>query len=208
MNLAIKNQKLFWSLNIILFAEWLFLAFGVLDRNTWLMENVLSFVFIGPVIYLYLKHVLSDRSYALIVFFLIVHTLGAHYTYSKVPYEIWSIGWFDQSINQIMGWERNHYDRLVHFLFGVVLTLPLIEYFKVKSPLRGIWLISFVLLLSAAASTAYELIEWAAAAVFGEGLGNAYLGTQGDEFDAQKDIALATIGSFIGLLFVPKSKTN
>lgn len=203
-----ENKKVFWILNFLLFAEWLFLAFDVLDRGTWIMENVLSFVFIGPVIYLYFKRIISFRSYVLIWFFLMIHTLGAHYTYSKVPYEIWSIQWFDKSINQMFGWERNHYDRFVHFMFGVVTTLPLLEFFKHKSRMRGAWLVAFVLLLSAAASTTYELIEWAAAAVFGDGLGNLYLGTQGDEFDAQKDITLAVIGSFVGLLFVSKRKTK
>ncbi len=197
-----QSRSLFWTLNILFLIEWVFLAFNVDDRKTWMLENGLAAVFIGPILYYYIKGVFSKTSYLLIFLFLIVHTLGAHYTYGEVPYDQWTEAAFGTSLNEMLDWKRNHYDRLVHFLFGFVAVLPIIEIFAARSPLRGRWLISYVLLLLVTASTAYELIEWTAAEIFGSEQGAAYLGSQGDEWDAQKDITFATLGSFLGLIFL------
>lgn len=198
----VKNQKLFWILNLIVLLEWIFFAFGVKDRMTWVLENMLLFLFVGPIVYYYLKDVLSTTSYVLIAIFVFFHNIGAHYTYSEVPYNQWTEVVFGTSLNDVLGVKRNHYDRLVHFLFGFLLTLPVIEFFEKKSPLKGLWLISYAILLHIASSSFYEAIEWVAALVFGEGTGTAYLGTQGDPWDAHKDVALATAGSVLGLIFL------
>ena len=101
--------------------------------------------------------------------------------------------------------ERNHYDRLVHFLFGLLLAVPIREIFLRIVQVRGFWSYYLPLDVAMAFSMLYELIEWAAALVFGGELGVAYLGTQGDPWDAQKDMGLATLGALITLLAVALS---
>ena len=129
-----------------------------------------------------------------------MHTLGAHYTYSKVPYDAWAQNLFGQSISDLTGAQRNEYDRLVHFSFGLLLAIPCHDWLvrSGQASNRAAWWVT--LLLAMSASHIYELIEWGAAEMFGGELGAAYVGTQGDEWDAQKDMALATIGTMIGVV--------
>ena len=99
-----------------------------------------------------------------------------------------------------MGWERNQYDRLVHFSYGLLLAVPIREFLVRMIDLRGFW--SYFLPLDVALSTSalYELIEWGTAEFFGGDLGMNYLGTQGDVWDAQKDMALAALGALVAML--------
>ncbi|MBK7645119.1 MAG: DUF2238 domain-containing protein, partial [Planctomycetes bacterium] len=93
--------------------------------------------------------------------------------------------------------ERNHYDRLVHFLFGLLFAVPIREIFLRVGQVRGFWAYYLPLDVAMAFSMLYELIEWGSALLFGGDLGAAYLGTQGDPWDAQKDMALASLGALI-----------
>jgi putative membrane protein len=129
----------------------------------------------------------------------VLHAVGAHYTYSEVPYDRWAEALTGHSLNGALGLQRNHYDRLVHFSYGLLVTPAAIEVLDAYSPQRGVWrwLLPFSFMLSH--SVAYELIEWAAAEGFGGQLGQAYLGTQGDDWDAQKDMLLAAIGAAIAV---------
>lgn len=98
-----------------------------------------------------------------------------------------------------MGWERNHFDRLVHFSYGLLLAYPIREIFLRVANVRGFW--GYFLPLDVAMSTSmiFELFEWGAAVLFGGDLGMAYLGTQGDIWDAHKDMALASLGALIAM---------
>jgi putative membrane protein len=98
------------------------------------------------------------------------------------------------------GWERNHFDRLVHFLYGLLLAYPGREVFLRVAKVRGFWGYYLPLDVVMATSMLYELIEWGAAEFFGGELGVAYLGSQGDQWDAQKDMALASLGGLIAML--------
>ena len=98
-----------------------------------------------------------------------------------------------------MGWERNHFDRLVHFLFGLLLAYPIREFYCRVADSKGFWAYFFPLELTMAASMMFELFEWGAAELFGGELGIAYLGTQGDIWDAHKDMALASLGAFLAM---------
>ena len=100
------------------------------------------------------------------------------------------------------GWERNHFDRVVHFLYGALLANPVREIFFHLAGARGFWSYFLPLDLTMSTSALYELIEWAAAEVFGANLGAAYLGTQGDPWDAQKDMALALSGALLSMLLL------
>jgi putative membrane protein len=105
-----------------------------------------------------------------------------------------------RTLSSLTGWDRNHYDRLVHLCYGLLLAYPAREVFLRVADVHGFWGYFLPLDVVMATSTLYELIEWAAAMAFGGDLGTAYVGTQGDPWDAQKDMALASLGALIAML--------
>lgn len=179
---------------------WLGLALDPVDRKDWALENVLVLAFIVGMVASHRHFVFSRLSYALIFFFLCLHSVGAHYTYSQVPYDQAWQALTGGSLNELFGWERNHYDRLVHFLYGLLLAYPQRELFLRIAEVRGFWGYFLPLDFTLASSAIFELFEWAAAALFGGDLGVAYLGTQGDVWDAHKDMLLAAAGALLAML--------
>jgi hypothetical protein len=117
-----------------------------------------------------------------------------------VPYDDWFRALTGRTLSSLTGAERNHYDRLVHFSYGLLLAYPAREVFLRVADVRGFWGYYLPLDVVMATSMLYELIEWGAASAFGGDLGTAYLGTQGDPWDAQKDMALATLGAIIAMV--------
>lgn len=178
------------------------LAINPHDRSDWALENLLVLAFALTLGLSYRAFPLSRLSYTLIFLFLCLHEVGAHYTYSEVPYDAWMTQAFGVSLNELLGWERNNFDRVVHFLFGAFLVYPIRELYCRVANAKGFWGYFFPLELAMAASMLYELFEWGAATTFGGDLGVAYLGTQGDIWDAHKDMALASLGALITLLLV------
>jgi putative membrane protein len=178
---------------------WAVLAIHPLDRSDWMLENALAVAAIGLLAVTYRWFRFSRFSYALIFVFLCVHEIGAHYTYAKVPYQAWlhALGWPGL---ESLGAGRNHFDRLAHFSFGLLLSYPMREVFVRIAQARGFWSYYLPLDMTMAFSMIFELIEWGAATVFGGDLGVAYLGTQGDPWDAQKDMALASLGGLIAMV--------
>jgi putative membrane protein len=157
----------------------------------WWLEMLLAFAFLGALIATHRRFVFSNLSYALIAAFLAMHTYGAHYTYAESAFGDW--------LKEALALSRNHYDRIVHFCFGALLAYPLRELARRVLHLRGGWSYSVPWLSVLALSGGYEIVEgWTARLVSPE-LGAAYLGTQGDEWDAQKDMSLANTGSLISL---------
>ncbi len=127
MNLSSARYRLL--LTLLFLAFWIALAIEPFDREDWLLENLLAIVFAAVLVASYKRLPLSGISYTTIFLFLCLHTLGAHYTYSEVPYDAWIRGLTGGSLNQAMGWERNHFDRLVHFSYGLLLAYPIREVF-------------------------------------------------------------------------------
>ncbi len=166
-------------------------------RADWLLENMLVLLLVPLLVISHRRLPLSKLSYTSIFLFLCLHEIGAHYTYAEVPYDAWCRRIFGQELGPLLGWERNHFDRLVHFLFGVLLTYPTREIFLRVANARGFWGYLFPLLVVMSGSLLFELIEWGAAMVFGGDLGMAYLGTQGDVWDSHKDSALAALGALL-----------
>ncbi len=142
---------------------------------------------------------ISRLSFALVIAFLFLHLVGARYLYSNVPYDEWSQKIFGFSIDERMGFERNHYDRLVHFCFGLLFAYPLWELFAQYARLGGWWPGVLAICVVLAAGTVYELVEWATAMTFAPDWAEAYNGQQGDVWDAQKDMALAAAGAILGV---------
>ncbi|WP_397473810.1 DUF2238 domain-containing protein [Pusillimonas sp.] len=184
------------------FVLWAALGISPADRSTWLIENALV---LGLVLLLWLARRtfrFSDISLYLILAFLALHSLGSHYTYSEVPYDRWWQTLTGNSLNEALGWQRNHFDRLVHFCYGLLLVYPIREFFLRVVEVRGFWGYFLPLDVTLSTSALYELIEWGAAELFGGDLGMHYLGTQGDIWDAHKDMALAALGALIAVLII------
>lgn len=178
---------------------WLALAINPHDRAAWALENALVLALGGVLFFTRRWFVFSRVSYTLIFIFLCLHTVGAHYTYSLVPYDDWWRALTGRSLNSLLGWERNNFDRLVHFSYGLLLAYPIREIFLRVAEVRGFWAYFLPMDVTLSTSALYELMEWGAAELFGGELGAAYLGTQGDIWDAQKDMALAALGAVIAM---------
>lgn len=187
-------------LTILFTVEFIILAFGPHDRNDWALENFLVLLFVVALVTTRKSFPLSKISYTLIFIFLCLHEIGAHYTYAKVPYDAFLQSTFGFSLNEFMGWQRNHFDRSVHFSYGLLLAYPVRELYCRIANARGFWGYFFPLDLVMASSMMFELFEWGAAELFGGDLGVAYLGTQGDIWDAHKDMLLASTGAFVAMM--------
>jgi putative membrane protein len=173
-------------------ALWLVLAIEPNNRFDWFIENLLVAVAIPTIIFSYRRFRLSLTSYVMITLFMSLHAFGAHFTYSETP--------FGDAAKAFFGWERNHYDRLVHFCFGLLLAYPFFDLIArhVRPPFST-WSYVLALALIAALSGLYEIIEWSAAEILAPERALAFLGTQGDVFDGQKDAALALLGALVAL---------
>ena len=176
------------------------LAIAPWHRADWALENALVLAFVVAVAVTYRKLTLSRVSYTPIFVFLCLHEVGAHYTYDEVPYDQWWQSLTGSTFNSLVGWERNNFDRVVHFSYGLLLAYPIREVFLRVANVRGFWGYFLPLDLTMSSSMIYELIEWGAAEAFGGDLGMAYLGTQGDEWDGHKDMALASLGSVLSMV--------
>jgi len=199
--IAISKYRVPFRKNIWLFAFIAVFAFvwsnsliGTTDKVNWILENTLSFIFVAFIIITYKKHQFSDLSYLLICIYLCLHVYGSKYTYAENPFGYW--------LKDVFHMSRNHYDRIVHFSFGFLLAYPMREMFLkwLKYPRWVAWLLPIEITLSISAF--YELIEWAVADLFFKAQGDAYLVTQGDIWDAQKDIFLAFCGAIIATTIV------
>ena len=179
-------------------AFWTALAIAPSYRQDWLLENVLVFVAVPLLVATSRTLRFSNRAYTCLFVFLVLHEIGAHYTYSEVPWREWlhlqDAGAGPDSAG------RNHYDRFVHFSYGLLMFPAVWELFAARANPQRIWRYVMPVTFLLAHSVVYELVEWGAAAMFGGDLGVAYLGTQGDEWDAQKDMGMAAAGTLAGLL--------
>ena len=171
---------------------WTIAAIRPLHPDDWLLENVLVFLFVPLIAFSHNHFPLSDLSYVTITLFMILHAIGAHYTYAEVPFGFW--------IQETFQLSRNHYDRLIHFSFGLLIAYPIREIFLRVADAKGFWALYLPLDVTLAFSAMYEVIEWLAASVTNPELGAAYRGLQGDQWDAQKDIAMAGLGALSCML--------
>jgi len=178
---------------------WVLLAIDPLYRHDWVLENLLVVAFALAFLWWRKSLHLSKTSATLIFIFLCVHEIGSHYTYSEVPYDRWAEALIGTTITELFGFSRNHFDRLEHFLYGLLLSYPMREGYIHAQMLKGRLTYTIPITITLAFSAIYEIIEWAAAEMVGGELGAAYLGTQGDVWDAQKDMALAGFGSILAL---------
>jgi len=180
--------------------------------DDWLLEHIPTFFFL--VVFVAFDRAaggraFSNASWTLIAAFTLLHVLGAHYLYQNVPYDAWSEAIFGRSISDVLGWERNHYDRLVHFAFGLMMVKPateLVARFYDVSIGRNL-LVAVPILVTL--STIYELAEWALTLTVDEEMAANYNGQQGDIYDAQKDMGLALLGKLIaaGVIWIRRRRS-
>jgi putative membrane protein len=197
---SLPRRKYVGVLIAIFAVEFVLLGISPVSRGTWIAENTLVLGLGGLLVFASWKNFRFSRiSYTLMFIFLVLHEIGAHYTYSLVPYDEWSREAFGVSANQILGFERNQFDRAIHFAYGLLFAYPIREIFLRVANVRGFWGYFLPLDLTMSTSMIYELIEWGFAMTFGGDAGAAYLGTQGDVWDAHKDMALASLGAIIAM---------
>lgn len=199
-SMKISHTQYLLILSVIYAVVWIILAISPYDRADWALENALVIVFVVVIATTYKFFPLSRISYTLIFIYMVLHQIGAHYTYSLVPYDDWIRQLFGFSLDEALGFERNNFDRFVHFCYGLLLAYPVKEMFTRIADVKGFWGYFLPLDLTMSTSMMFELFEWGAAELFGGELGMAYLGTQGDIWDAHKDMALASFGALIAML--------
>ena len=168
---------------------WVVTALRPLDRHDWFLENLLVFAMVVVLVATYRFFPLSDLSYVLITLFMTLHAVGAHYTYAEVPLGFW--------MRDTFWFARNHFDRVVHFSFGLLMAYPIREVFLRVANARGFWAYYLPLDVTLAFSALYEIMEMVIATLVAPGTGAAWLGTQGDVWDAQKDMGLAALGALL-----------
>lgn len=189
-----RSHKIVYALYLVV---WIIMAINPKYPQDWLLENVLVFIFLPFVIWMDNKHHYTLLSIIFLLIFASLHSLGSHYTYAEMEY-------FD-AITQFFNFERNHFDRLVHFLFGLLVFRIIFEMITLgTSTIKSALLFTLTMIISI--STVYEIVEWLVAATLHPELGHAFLGTQGDIWDAQKDTILATTGALINILFYQSYK--
>jgi putative membrane protein len=183
-NKAVSVALLLWY---VIVSVWM--AQEPVDPQFWRLASILPTLFVALLLATYRVYPLSPVSYMLITAFLTLHTVGVHYTYAEVPVGAW--------LQQALDLNRNHFDRIVHFCFGFLLVYPIEELFRMVAGVRG-WVLAYLSVMTVLGlSGLWEIIEsWVAGAVHPE-LGITYLGSQGDLWDAQKDMAAALYGALI-----------
>lgn len=166
------------------------------EWGTWVLE-VLPVLLAIPLLLVTYKHfALTPLLYRLIFLHALVLILGGHYTYAKVPLGFWMQDWFD--------FQRNHYDRIGHFLQGFEPAILAREILIRKNVVaRGAWLTLFVLSVCLAFSACYEFIEWGVALLSAQAA-ESFLGTQGDVWDTQWDMFMCLIGASSALLLLSR----
>ena len=186
------SNPLMWVLTILFVTYWIYGWFYCINLEDWIIENLLVVICLSILIATRKWHNFSDTSYACIFLFVMLHLYGAFYAYTQNYLGSW--------LQQTFQLWRNPYDRIVHFSFGFLMAYPfreiLLNKFHTSSKL------AFLLPVEIAFSfgTIFELIEWGVAAFTTKETGETYVATQGDVWDAHKDIALAALGAALAML--------
>lgn len=170
------------------------------DRNVWWAENIPVLIVVGALVWFARSYRFSNTSYVLMSVFIILHTIGGHYTFERVPFSF---------VSDLFGFERNHYDRIAHFSVGFY-AYAIAEVLMTKRLVRTRWIVSlFPVFAIATIAGVYEIFEWQYALSADPKAGIAVLGSQGDIWDAQKDILADTLGAIlVMILFFYQHRTE
>lgn len=171
----------------VFFAVFVLLGIDPADRMIWFAESALVVVAIPIFVLTYRNLRFSNLSYTALFVFLLLHTIGSHYTYSAVP------------LPEFLDLGRNPYDRIVHFMYGFLMAPLAVELLAAKSPPRGVWIYLMPVFFLTSHAAIFEVLEWIFVAMLGPEHAEAYLCMQGDVWDAQKDMVMAMWGAAIGV---------
>ncbi len=192
------------------FLTWLLVGYGILftvlafnpvDRPTWFAENLTVWIIIGTILILYVRKVrFSNLAYGLMFVLIYLHTIGGHWTFALVPFDY---------VTNFFDFERNHFDRIAHFSVGFY-AFAIAEWLYTKKLVANRFLLfTYPVFTIAFVAMGYEVIEWIYAASAAPEAGLAYLGSQGDIWDAQKDMLADTLGAILATtLFLKRNKKN
>lgn len=169
---------------------------GAYDPGVWVMEVLPVFIAVPVLAFTRKRFPLTSLVYTLILVHAIILMVGGHYTYARVPLGFWLQEWFDFS--------RNHYDRIGHLAQGFIPAMVAREILLRQTPLKpGGWLFFLVTSVCLAISAVYEFIEWWTALALGAGA-DEFLATQGDPFDTQADMLMATLGAMLAQVLLSR----
>lgn len=187
----IKRQKNLTCKLLLIGYLFLFVwaAINPFDRADWWAENVPIAMIVAGLVIMYFKKIrFTPLSYILMAVLLYMHTIGGHYTFERVPFD-----WF----TNLFGFQRNHYDRIAHFSVGFY-AYPIAELLTLKQAVKSkAVLFLFPIFTIAFVAMGYELVEWIFAVTNGGNAGINFLGSQGDIWDAQKDMLADTLGGIL-----------
>ncbi|MBR4597068.1 MAG: DUF2238 domain-containing protein [Opitutales bacterium] len=165
---------------------------GARDPSVWRVEMASVLIVEALLVFTYPFFKFSNTSYIIVSLWLLMHTIGAHYTFEHVPF-----GW----ANDLIGSSRNNYDRVAHFVIGLN-SFCVAEWFHKTNRAKGVFTCAFIgVIFIMAMANAWELIEWAYAEIDGGSTGAAFLGSQGDIWDAQKDMLADSLGAVCAAAF-------
>jgi len=176
-------------LALLFFLFFIFLGINPFDRSVWIVEVIPVIGVYLILLFTYKKFQFTNISYSLMVLWLVWHTIGAHYTFANVPFDF---------ITNLFNFERNHFDRVGHLVIGFY-AYPMAEFLTRKNYINASLASLFGLFFIMSIACSYEIIEWAYAVLEGGNTGLEFLGSQGDIWDAQKDMLADTIGAIISL---------
>jgi putative membrane protein len=192
------NTQFFGGLLALYGALFVVLAVSPVDRATWWVENFTVWLLVGVLIVLYARGVIFSRlAYALMFVLIFLHTIGGHYTFALVPFD-WVTQFFD--------FERNHFDRIAHFSVGLYAFAVAELLWSRTATSSRLVIFTYPIFVIAFVASGYEIIEWIYAALANPEAGIAYLGSQGDMWDAQKDMLADILGALFAMfLFFTKN---
>ena len=187
--LKIKAGFGVWPLFLLVFylVEFIILAFEPYSRVIWITENSISLLIVAALIVLYCRKVrFSNTAYTLMALYICLHTVGGHYTFERVPFG---------AVTEFFGFERNNFDRVCHFMVGFF-AYPAVEYFESRQLIKYRSLNVFLMIMAIfGVAGLFELVEWIYAELAAPEAGSAFLGSQGDIWDAQKDMLSDGLGA-------------
>lgn len=190
----LQSNLFAWTLLSVFLSYWVYGWFNCILMTDWILENLLVVICLTLLLLSHRWHQLSDFSYLCVFVFVMLHLYGAFYAYTRNNLGEW--------MRELWHLSRNPYDRIVHFSFGLLLAYPyrelLIRKFGVSA--RAAWI--FPVEIAFSLGTVFEMIEWGVAASTDSVTGDTYVATQGDVWDAHKDIALAALGAGITMLLL------
>ena len=180
-------------LGALYFVLFIGLALDPIDRATWYAENLTVWILVGVMLVLYVRNIrFSLMAYLMMSFLIYLHTIGGHYTFAKVPFGF---------VTDLFGFERNNYDRIAHFSVGFYAFAVAEWLFVTRAVKNRFLLFTYPVFTIATVAMSYEVIEWLYAAGNDPAAGAAYLGSQGDTWDAQKDMLADTLGAISAMIF-------